>query len=236
MAVGAESGTVEPRLGNRIDDLFAGAAEHGGGDGGGGDADEENVVQADAVEGIFKGEDTLDFVGLHHGGEDVVQGDGRPAFAEATAWWQWRGEGCYGSSCRRVSAQPVGHCQNRAEVVGGMAPFGGEPGVVEVQPPDDGSDVERGLHGIEFVGGAGDACAVGDGGAGDDRAEELGAGRISEGHDAAGERVGEAPAGGVEGLVAGDAGVQRVIGEIGEEFVRSGTDVGDGCGHGESSE
>jgi hypothetical protein len=116
-----------------------------------------------------------------------------------------------------------------------VAPLGGEPGVVEVEPPDDGADVEGGGDGIELVGGAGYAGAVLDRGAGDDGPEELGAGRVGEGHDAAGQRVGEAPAGGVVGLGAGDLGVQRVVGEVGEELVRDGADVGNMGTHVEKS-
>ena len=131
-----------------------------------------------------------------------------------------------------VAAEPVGDGEDGAEVVGGVAPFGGEPGVVEVEPADDGTDVKRALDGIELVAGAGDARAVPDRGAGDDGSEELGAGRIGEGEDAAGEGVGEAPAGGVVGLIAREGGAERVVGEIDEQLVGGGADVADVGGHG----
>ena len=34
------------------------------------------MVEADAVEAVFQGEDALDFVGLDHRGEDVTHGEG----------------------------------------------------------------------------------------------------------------------------------------------------------------
>ena len=66
------------------------------------------------------------------------------------------------------------------------------------------ADVEGGLHRVELVAGAGDARAVGDDGAGDDGAEELGTGRIFESFEAAAERVDEAVLGGGVGEVAFD--------------------------------
>ena len=88
--------------------------------------------------------------------------------------------------------EPVGDGEDAAEIVGGMAPLGGQPGVVEVEPADHGADVEGGLHGVELIAGAGHARAVGHDGAGDDGAEELGAGGIFEGFKAAAERVDQA--------------------------------------------
>ena len=85
------------------------------------------------------------------------------------------------SSGVAVAGEPVGDGEDGAEVVGGVAPLGGEPGVVEVEPADDGADVEGGLDGVELVAGAGDAGAVVHGEAGDERAEELGAGGEVEG-------------------------------------------------------
>ena len=134
------------------------------------------MIEAYLVEGVFEGEAALDFVGLDHGGEDVADGQ-RMA----------------------IAGEAVGDGQDGAKVVGGVAPLGGEPGVVVVEPADDGADVEGGLNGVEFVAGAGDACAVVHGEAGDEGAEELGAGREVECLEAAAEGVEEAVAGGLVG-------------------------------------
>ena len=91
-----------------------------------------------------------------------------------------------------VAREPVGDGENAAEIVGGMAPLGGQPGVVEVEPADHGADVERRLHRVELEAGAGNARAVGHHGAGNDGAEQLGAGRIFERFKAAAQRIDEA--------------------------------------------
>ena len=104
-----------------------------------------------------------------------------------------------GCRCPGIPSQPVGDGEDGAEVVGGVAPLGGEPGVVVVEPADHGADVEGGLHGVEAIAGAGDARAVVHGEAGDERAEELGAGGEVEGLEAAAEGVEEAVARGLVG-------------------------------------
>ena len=137
-----------------------------------------DVVEADLVEGVFEREAALDFVGLDHGGEDVA--DGELAMA--------------------VAGEPVGDGEDAAEVVGGVAPLGGEPGVVEVEPADDGADVEGGLHGVEDRSWCqGTRAPLVHGEAGDDGAEELGAGGEVEGLQAAAEGVEETVAGGLVG-------------------------------------
>ena len=126
-----------------------------------------------------------------------------------------------------VRREPVGDGEDGAEIVGGVSPLGGEPGVVEVEPADHGADVEGGLHGVELIAGAGDARAVGNDGAGDDGAEELGAGGVLEGFKAAAERVDEAVLRGGVGEVAVDLVVEGVVGDVGEDFVGGGAVVAD---------
>src|SRR2546422_8545534 len=50
-----------------------------------------------------------------------------------------------------VSRQPIRDRQDRAEVIRRVAPLGGEPGVVEIEPADHGADIERRLHRVELV-------------------------------------------------------------------------------------
>ena len=69
VAVGAEALAVDPGEGEGVDDLVAGEAEHVSDDGRARDLDEDDVIEADAVEGVFKGEAALDLVGFDHGGE-----------------------------------------------------------------------------------------------------------------------------------------------------------------------
>lgn len=130
VAVGAEALAVDPGEREGVDDLRAGEAEHVGDDGGGGDFDEHDVIEADAVEGVFESEAALDLVSLDHGGEDVAHGERLAA----------DGDG--------VAGEPVGGGEDAAEVVGGVTPLGREPGVVEVEPADHGADVEGSLDGV----------------------------------------------------------------------------------------
>ena len=95
------------------------AAEHRGRDGGRGDAHEEDVIEADAVEAVLQREHALDLVGLDHRGRArrAPSSGGLPV------------------ACGRA-AQIIRDGEDRAEVVGRMAPLGGEPGVVVIEPAD----------------------------------------------------------------------------------------------------
>lgn len=110
VSIGAESATVEPGIREGLDDGGFIQVEHATGDGSGGNADEDDVVEADAVEAVFEGEDALDFVSLDAPVEDVADG-----------------EGLFGATMK-----VVGEADDAPEVVGGVPPFGREPGVVEV--------------------------------------------------------------------------------------------------------
>ena len=118
-----------------------------------------------------------------------------------------------------VAGEPVGGGEDAAEVVGGVAPLGGEPGVVVVEPAYEGADREGGLDGVELEVGAGDAGAFGDDGAGDDGSEEPGAGGVFEGFEAAAEGVEEAVAGGLVGEGAGDLVVEDIVGDVCKDLV-----------------
>src|SRR6478672_6654711 len=95
------------------------------------------MIEPDAVEAVLEREHTLDLVRLDHRGEHVFYGE-----------------------LLAVPRQPVSGPEYPAEVVRRMAPFGGEPGVVEVEPTDHGAEVERRLHRIELVMGAGYLRAI----------------------------------------------------------------------------
>ena len=94
----------------------------------------------------------------------------------------------------RGARQPVGRREDAAEVVRRVAPLGGEPRVVEVEPADHRADVERGLHRIELERRARHLRPVRHDGARDDRPEELRARRIGKRLEAAAQRVDQAVA------------------------------------------
>src|SRR5262245_58445660 len=96
------------------------------------------MIESDAVEGIFQRENALDFVSVDHRDEHVAHGgDGLEAQGfKSTAK---RGRRFTGCGC---STGPVRYGENRAEVVGGMTPFSGEPRIVKIKPANDRSDIE----------------------------------------------------------------------------------------------
>ncbi len=77
------------------------------------------MVETDAVERVLEGEAALDLVSLDGGGQHVLDGEGLLAVGDVGA------------------ADPVGDREDGANVVRGVAPLGGEPGVVEVEPSDE---------------------------------------------------------------------------------------------------
>ena len=129
-----------------------------------------------------------------------------------------------------VERLPVGDGENGSEVVGGVAPFGGEPGVVVVEPAHHGADVEGGMDGIQAVGRAGDAGAIGKFSAFDDGAEEGPAFGILEGEQAATDGVEQAVMGGEPGFFAEVRWGACVVGDADEQVVGIGTQVLVGAG------
>ncbi len=125
-----------------------------------------------------------------------------------------------------AAGKPVGNGENSAEIVGGVAPLRGEPGIVEVEPPYHRADVEGGLHRIQLEARAGDARALGDRGSRNEGPEKLGARGILERLQAAAERVHEAQPRGVVGFRAPYLVLADVIGDVDEDLVRPGPDIG----------
>ena len=103
-----------------------------------------------------------------------------------------------------------------------MSPFSREPRVVEVEPADHRADVERGCDGLELVASSRHARALLQLRARHDGAEQLRARREAERENAAAERVHEAVARDLARLGALRGVAQHVIGDFGEQLVRSG--------------
>ena len=173
-----------------------------------GDLDQHHVVEADAVEAVLQRDHALDLVRLDHRGQHVAHRQRLLA----------RGDG--------VARQPVGRGEDAAEVVGRMAPFGREPGVVEIEPADHGADVERGLDRVELELRARHLGAVRHNGA---RARSGPAAWCRPGIRAPRGRSPACPSGiarRVVGFLAVDLVVQDVVGDVDQDLVGLGTDVG----------
>lgn len=78
-----------------------------------------------------------------------------------------------------------------------MTPLSGKPAVVEVEPTNHGADVESTADGIQLVRRTNDLGAIGNSGALDDWAKQLGAVRKFESLETAAEGVKEDEASGV---------------------------------------
>ena len=205
VTIGTQRTAVDPRIRYGVDDLIARAAEHRGGDRRRSNAHEQHVIEADAIEAVLQRSDALDLVRLDHRRQHIANHQALLALRSTAAREIVRdGEDC-------------------AEVVGRMAPLRREPGVIEIEPADHRADVESGLHRIELVRSARHACAAGQRCAWNHRPHQLGARRVLQRLEAAGERIHEAVVRGLVGGVAVDAVGQRVIGDIGENFVGGGS-------------
>ena len=59
------------------------------------------------------------------------------------------------------SAKVIGQSQDAAQIIRWMTPFGGEPGIVKVEPTNHSADIKRGVNRFELPIGAWYTGAVG---------------------------------------------------------------------------
>src|SRR5215471_9187047 len=135
------------------------------------------MIKSNSIEAVFQCEDTLNFVRLNHGDQNVTHRESLTPLAN------------------RVSAQVICNSENSTEIIRRMSPFRGEPRVVEIEPAHDCTDIERSLNGVEFVAGSRYArTRARHGRARHDRTEKLRAGGIIQRQKAASKRVHETKA------------------------------------------
>ena len=213
MAVGTQRLAVDPRVRYRVDDFIARAAEHLGHDSSARDFDQYDVVEADAVKAVLERDHALDFMRLDHCGQYVAHNQR------------------FFACCDVPARQVVGACKDAAQVVGRMAPFGGEPGIVEIEPANHAADIECCHYRVELERGAGYLGAVRHHRAGNDRAHQLGAGGVGQRLEAAAQRIHQAQSRRVEGFCAFNVVFERVIGDIDDDFIGLGTDTRNRTGH-----
>lgn len=161
VTVGAQALAVHPGLCDGVGGLLLVEAEHLRDHGGGSDLDQHDVVQTDLVVRVLQGQHTLDLVGLDHALQHVLDLQDL-AVAQVAARTVGTGD-------------PVRDGENTTQVVGGVTPFGGQPAVVVVEPADHGTDVEGTVDGVQLVGSTRHTGTIGDDGALDNGAQQLGA-------------------------------------------------------------
>ena len=171
------------------------------------------MIKTHFVERVLKRDAALNFVGLDHAGEKVVH-------------CQW-----FFTCGNRIAREPVCRGEYPAQVVGWMAPFRSQPGVVEIQPAYHRADVERGLDGIHLKLRTRHFRAVWHQRALHNRSKHFSARRIFQRLEAAAERIEQAVARGVVGFFGFDLVLGDVVDNVGEDLVRFWADVGNVCGH-----
>ncbi len=134
------------------------------------------MVEANLIERVLECEAALDLVRLDHRRQHRAHSQRRVASGYSRA------------------GEPVGDREDAAQVVRRVAPFGGQPGVVEVEPANHCADVEGSLNRVKLKRRAGNLRTVGHHGSGHDRAEQLGAGGILERLETAAEGIDQAVA------------------------------------------
>lgn len=137
MTVGTQRLTVGPCLGDRVDGLVTVETQELGDNCGTGNLDEDDVIETDAVEGVEEGEAPLDLVSLDHAREDIMHGE-----------------------LLTLTSEMIGDGEDGTQVIGWVTPFCGEEAVVEVEPSDHCSNVERAPDGVELVVSSGDSSAL----------------------------------------------------------------------------
>src|SRR6185369_4682614 len=95
--------------------------------------------------------------------------------------------------------------------------------IVVINPPNQSTDIECGMRGIEHVRGSGHARAMLDGGARHQRPEQLGARRQAQRLETAAEAVDQTVMRGLECKHAFDRVMLNVIRDIGNDLVENGT-------------
>ncbi len=147
--------------------MFVGGSEDFAGHGGTGDADQNHMVQANAVECVLQGNHALDFVCHDHVIQHVTDGDR------------------FALSSRSI----IGTGEDGSQVIAGVTPLSGQPCVVVVQPSDLTANVERGHDWVQLVTGARNRAAIFHFHARDDWTEHLGAGREFQSQQAAADGI-----------------------------------------------
>ena len=183
----------------------AGQAEHLRHHSGRGHLDQNHVVEANLVERVLEREAALDLVCLDHRRQHRAHGQRSLAAGNGSA------------------GEPVGDGEDAAQIVRRVAPLGGQPGVVEIQPANHGADVEGGLNRVQLKRRARNFGAVGHDGSRHHRPQQLGAGRILKRLKAAAQRVDQAVARGGVSQFALDGVTANVIGNIDQNLVIRGT-------------
>jgi len=137
MTVSTQRLAVSPCLGDGIDSLVTVETQELRDNGSTSDLDEDDVIETDTVEGVEKGKTSLDLVSLNHARKDVMDGE-----------------------FLTLASEMIGDGEDGTQVVRWVTPFRGEETVIEVEPSDHRSNVERAPDGVELIVGSGNSSTL----------------------------------------------------------------------------
>ena len=196
MAIGAQGLAIDPGMRQRGEHLFPVGAHQFGTDGGRRHLHQHNMIQPYPVKRVLKGKYTLNFMGQDHGLKNGLHGQWRLAIGNA------------------FLRKMVGNRKNGAEIIGGVAPFGRQPGIVVIQPADDTAYVPGGFHRVQAVWSARHPGAVGNDRAFHQRAQVFGAFRKTQRQQTAAQGVHQAITGRFPGFFAFYAVIKGIVGDL----------------------
>src|SRR5882724_6123678 len=106
-----------------------------------------------------------------------------------------------------------------------MAPFGREPGVIEVEPSNQRADVKSSGDGIQFEAGSRHPAPIWNVGAWDNRPEKLNAGRIIQGQQGTAQGIHQTVPRGLVSFAAENRSPGDVIGDLLEQGIKRRADI-----------
>src|SRR5688572_12503077 len=171
------------------------------------------MVEADAVEAVFQRKNALNFVSLDHREEHVSDRVAADVRRRISCWFSIR------LLTSAATRNKIRHGEDRAKIIRWMPPLRRKPGVVEIQPADEGADVERGSHGIENEVCTRHARAVWHDGPWHNRAKQFCACGIFQREQTAAQRIHQTITRRVEGFVAGGLEVANVVRDLAEQGI-----------------
>ena len=159
------------------------------------------MIQSYPVKGVFQSDHALNLVGNDHCFQHIANRQRRLTVGDA------------------FLRQVISNGEDGTEVVRWMAPFGGKPGVVVVQPADYAADVPGGFARIEAIRGTWHSCTERYYRAFDDRAEVFRAFGETQGQQTTAQRVDQAIARGVQRLGGFGLEGEDVVGDVLQDCV-----------------
>jgi hypothetical protein len=128
VSVSTEGLAISPGLRDSIYDLVAVQAQHLRHNSRARNFYEDDMIETNTIKRVEEGETALNFMGLDHGSQDVVDGQGLT-----------------------LTGKVISNREDGTEVVGWVTPFSSKPAIIEVEPSDDSSDVESTPDRIKLV-------------------------------------------------------------------------------------